>query len=85
MKKFSLSKQLITITIVVFGFLFIILGFYIPNLLSPVYENNLYYILEKPLTSIRSVEEITTGTDIAFIVDSDQVIMSTENLSKIIS
>ena len=85
MKKFSLSKQLITITIVVFGFLFIILGFYIPNLLSPVYENNLYYILEKPLTSIRSVEEITTGTDIAFIVDSDQVIMSTENLGKIIS
>lgn len=85
MKKSSLTKQLITITILIFGILFIILGFYIPNLLLPVYENNIYYILEKPLNSATNeFVEIDYGTDVGFIYVVGDKIFKSDNLENLI-
>jgi len=86
LKKASLTKQLVTITILIFGILFVILGFYIPNLLSPVYENNIYYILEKPLNSVSNeVIEIDYGADIGFIYVMNNRIITSDNVDNIIS
>ena len=49
MKDFNLSKQLLWIVIVIFSVIVLALGYLLPSVLVPVYENNIYNILKQPL------------------------------------
>lgn len=86
-KNFNLAKQLLCMVFIIFIIILIALGYLLPRVLLPVYENNLYTILKQQ--SMLHKEEYyneNNSTDIAFIyVNSDGTIVSSTNLSTILS
>ena len=72
MKKTSLTKQLISICILIVGIIFIALGIILPKELLPIYEENIYNKLKQPLIFVNNSEDINKEyneieTDIAYI------------------
>jgi len=51
--KHPLSKQLLSIGIIIVGIIFLTLGILLPKMLLPIYEKNVYQILEQPLELIK--------------------------------
>lgn len=82
--KNNLSKQLLSIGLIMCGIFFISLVFFLPNLLTPVYEKSIYHSLEQPLYFIDS--DISNGlTDVAYIyINDDNRIFTSNNLASII-
>lgn len=82
--KNNLSKQLLSIALIMCGIFFISLVFFLPNLLTPVYESSIYHSLEQPLYFIDSNIE-NALSDIAYIyINDDDRIFNSNNLSSII-
>ena len=80
--KYDLLRQLITITIVILVLVFICLGTFLPKLLLPVYEKNIYQSLAQPITTA----ETDPGFNefIAYIYVIDDEIITSKNLNDII-
>lgn len=81
-----LSRQLLSIAIVIFSVIFISLGILLPKALVPIYEKNIYRYLKEPLVLIQNnVDSDELDTDIAYlyIIDDEQIIYS-DNLKKVI-
>lgn len=81
-----LSRQLLSIAIIIFSVIFISLGILLPKALVPIYEKNIYRYLKEPLVLIQNnVDSDELDTDIAYlyIIDDEQIIYS-DNLKKII-
>ena len=88
-KKFSLSKQLLFIVIIIFAIITICLGYLLPSVLLPVYEKNIYTILRQPLNFMNDNNfddySFNIDSDIAYLyVTSDNQIIESSNFSNVI-
>ena len=87
MKDFNLSKQLLWIVIVIFSVIVLALGYLLPSVLVPVYENNIYNILKQPLDLMNDSDfnNYEFDSDIAYLyVTNDGNIIQSTNLFKVI-
>ena len=87
MKNFNLSKQLLWIVIVIFSVIVLALGYLLPSVLVPVYENNIYNILKQPLNLMNDSDfnNYELDSDIAYLyVTNDGNIIQSTNLFKVI-
>ena len=87
MKNLNLSKQLVCIIVIIFAILCASIGYVLPNVLLPIYESNIYTILNQPLNLINNENFITPDENqIAFIyVKKQGQILSSSNLADIIN
>lgn len=84
--KDNLSKQLLSIAVIIFALIFVSLGIVLPRALLPIYEKNVYRYLKEPLMLVQNdLDRDTLETDIAYlyIINGEKIIHS-DNLSKII-
>lgn len=86
MKKFNLSKQLLCIMVVIFLLLTASIGYLIPTVLLPVYEDNIYTMLKQPLEFVSSdVRENSYNSNVAYLyISNDSEFVTSVNLNKII-
>ncbi len=88
MKKFSLTKQLLYIIILIVGIIFIALGIILPKELLPIYEENIYNKLKEPLYFINKSDDIyyerNNNADIAYIYSIQNNIYVSNNINKVI-
>lgn len=84
--KENLSKQLLKLSLVIFVIIFITLGIILPNILLPIYENNIYQYLKEPLELIdNGISENQLGSDVAYLyITTDSDIITSDNFSKIV-
>lgn len=84
--KYNLSRQLISIIIIIFGIIWLSLGLLLPTVLLPIYENNIYNFLKQPLDLINSnVDNTEFNSDIAYLyITNDEVVVTSTNLNNII-
>ena len=85
MKKISLTKQLIYITALIIGIIFIALGIILPKKLLPIYEENIYNKLKQPLVFIKNNENIDKftmhlDTDISYIYIANNKVFTSYNM-----
>ncbi|MEG1495664.1 MAG: HAMP domain-containing sensor histidine kinase [Bacilli bacterium] len=82
----KLSRQLLSIIIIIFGLVFISLGILLPRALLPVYENNLYNYLRQPLFLVEGdIRDNIIDTEVGYIYlyNGDSVV--SDNLIDIIN
>jgi len=89
MKKTSLTNQLIYITVLIVGIIFIALGIILPKELLPIYEENIYNRLKDPLYFIDNTEDIHENiilkdADIAYVYIIDNNIYVSNNIDTIL-
>lgn len=87
-KKFNLSRQLLCIVVVIFGVITVAIGFLLPRVLLPVYENNIYTILKQPLEFMDSpnFEDYDFDSDIAYLyLNKDNKIIVSTNIRSVIN
>lgn len=82
--KTTLSRQLISIVIIILGIVFISLGLLLPKLLLPIYEKNIYEYLKQPLNLIKSDLKNTNFNDIGYLYIVNNEIIVSDNLTSII-
>ena len=86
-KKNRLSKQLLSLIVIVFTIVFICLGIILPQMLIPVAEENIYNRLKEPLEVIRTdvdSKDYLNNTKVGYIyIIPDEIIIS-ENIHSII-
>ena len=90
MRETSLTKQLISICILIVGIIFIALGIILPKELLPIYEENIYNKLKQPLIFVNNSEDINKednelDTDIAYIYVRNGSISTSYNIDNVIS
>lgn len=87
MKK-NLTEQLFIVCMIIIGIMIISLGIILPNMLLPIYENNVYNYLRQPLKLVQSEEDILAtdiNTEIAYIyISANKMVSISDNLSDII-
>ena len=83
--KSKLSRQLLCLIVVIFGLVFISLGIILPQLLLPVYEENLYNYLKEPLSlvgeDINDNQNPNIDTEIAYVYIYQDNVVTSENLT----
>ncbi len=84
--KDPLSKQLLTITAVIFAIVFFSLGILLPNTLQPTYERTIYQYLKQPLDLIDyGTFESSIRSDVAYIyISSNNEIIASDNFERIV-
>lgn len=84
--KENLSKQLLTLCIVIFSIILFTVGIILPNALLPIYENTIYQYLKQPLELIDyGISESTIGSDVAYLyITAEDEVITSDNFSKII-
>ena len=84
--KDTLSKQLISIVVIMAGILFIGLGLVLPKALVPIYEKVIYQTLKEPLEVLGdNVNDNVINTDIGYLyITNNSHIITSDNLSTII-
>lgn len=84
--KQNLSRQLILIVIIIFGIIFIGLGIFLPKVLLPIYENNIYDFLKQPLDLVNpDLNNTEFNSDIAYLyITNDGTVITSTNLNHII-
>ena len=86
--KSKLSRQLLCLIVVIFGLVFISLGIILPQLLLPVYEENLYNYLKEPLSlvgeDINDNQNPNIDTEIAYVYIYQDNVVTSENLTSIL-
>lgn len=83
--KSKLSRQLLSIIVIIFSLVVISLGFLLPKALLPVYENNLYNYLRQPLNLVE--EDINYNlfdTEVAYLYLYNREAVISDNLTSII-
>lgn len=82
----TLSKQLLTIIIIIFGVILISVGIILPNSLQPIYEKNIYNYLEQPLDFVNeNISSRIVKSEIAYIYIYNDEIKISDNLQDVIS
>ena len=89
MREASLTKQLISICILIVGIIFIALGIILPKELLPIYEENIYNKLKQPLIFVNDSEDINREdndleTDIAYIYVRNNQILTSYNIDNVV-
>ena len=89
MKETSLTKQLISICILIVGIIIIALGIILPKELLPIYEENIYNKLKQPLIFVNDSEDINKEyneleTDIGYIYIRNNSILTSYNINNVI-
>lgn len=80
-----LSRQLLSIIVVIFGLVFISLGILLPKALLPIYEKNLYDYLRQPLYLIEEdMSDSILNTEIAYVYLYDKNSIVSDNFSSLI-
>ncbi|MEG2322011.1 MAG: HAMP domain-containing sensor histidine kinase [Bacilli bacterium] len=83
--KTNLSRQLISIAIIICGIIFISLGLLLPKLLVPIYEKNIYQYLRQPLELIKNDFDDKEFNDIAYLYIVNNEIVASDNLKELIN
>ena len=81
----TLSRQLLTIIVIIFGIILVSVGFILPNTLKPIYEKNLYNYLEQPLSFINEKSSNIKESEIVFISIYNNNISVSSNMKDIIN
>lgn len=83
--KNKLSRQLLTLIIVMFSVVFISIGILLPQLILPVTEQNLYNYLRQPLDFIESdIDQNLLETEVGYLYIINNQIVTSENLYDVI-
>lgn len=90
----KLSRQLLSIIVIIFGIIFLSLGIFLPNSILPILEKNIYNYLRQPLDFIdEDIESSSITTEIGYIYmynDASSVsanffdVVKTKNLSEVL-
>ncbi len=86
-KKNRLSKQLLSLIVIVFTIVFICLGIILPQMLIPVAEENIYNRLKEPLEVIRTdvdSKDYLNNTKVGYIYIIPNEVVISENIHSII-
>ena len=86
-KKNRLSKQLLSLIVIVFTIVFICLGIILPQMLIPVAEENIYNRLKEPLEVIRTdvdSKDYLNNTKVGYIYIIPNELVISENIHSII-
>ena len=87
--KRNLTEQLFVICIIIVSIMVISLGLILPNMLLPIYENNVYNYLRGPLSFVLNEEDIVNNninSEIAYIyIGANNMISISDNLIDIIN
>ena len=86
-KRNRLSKQLLSLIVIVFTIVFICLGIILPQMLIPVAEENIYNRLKEPLEVIRTdvdSKDYLNNTKVGYIYIIPNEIVISENIHSII-
>ena len=84
--KCHLSRQLMTIIVIVFAIVFLFLGILLPNFLIPVSEKTIYNYLREPLSFVeKDIDKGLIKTEIAYLYEFGDSIAYSENIDEIIS
>lgn len=87
--KRNLTEQLFVICIIIVSIMVISLGLILPNMLLPIYENNVYNYLRGPLSFVLNEEDIVNNninSEIAYIyISANNMISISDNLIDIIN
>ena len=85
----NLTEQLFVICIIIVSIMIISLGLILPNMLLPIYENNVYNYLRGPLSFVWNEEDIVNSdinSRIAYIyISANNMISISDNLIDIIN
>lgn len=82
----TLSKQLLTIIVIIFGVILISVGIILPNSLQPIYEKNIYNYLEQPLDFVNeNIASRIVKSEIAYIYIYNNEIQISDNLDEVIN
>lgn len=85
--KSKLSRQLLCIIVIIYGLVFISLGVILPQVLLPIYEDNLFNYLKEPLNLVSediSTSNIGIDTEIAYIYIYNDNAVASDNLSSVL-
>ncbi len=81
----KLSRQLLTLIVIIFAIFFVFLGVLLPRIILPVTERNLYNYLRQPLEFVESdIDENLLETEVGYLYIFDNRIVASENLYDII-
>ncbi len=86
-KRNRLSKQLLSLIVLVFAIVFICLGIILPQMLIPVAEENIYNRLKEPLEVIRTdvdSKDYLNNTKVGYIYIIPNEVVISENIHSII-
>ena len=82
--KHNLLHQLITITIIILLLIFFCLRLFLPKVLLPIYEKNIYQNLNQPISDVTTTVDDNFNEDIAYIYITESGIISSNNLDSVI-
>lgn len=84
--EFSLSRQLLSVGVLLCGIIFISLGFLLPRALLPLYERSIYQYLRQPLELLGyDFNDNEIATDVAYLyITTDNEIVVSDNLNDVI-
>jgi len=83
--KHNLYRQLILIVLVIFVLVYVSMAFILPKALIPIYEKNIYFNLQLPLDVIQgNIDDSTLENDVAYIFVRNNMVSTSNNLSKVI-
>lgn len=83
--KSRLSRQLLSIIVIIFGLVFISLGIVLPKVMLPVYESNLYNYLRQPLSLVEEdIEDNILDTEVAYAYFYNDNFVLSDNFRKVI-
>lgn len=88
MKHFTnnLSRQLLTIIVIIFGVILISIGIILPHSLEPIYEKNIYNYLEQPLDFVNeNIASRVVESQIAYIYVYNNEVQISDNLKDVIN
>lgn len=82
----TLSRQLLTIIIIIFGVILISVGIILPNSLQPIYEKNIYNYLEQPLDFVNeNIGSRIVESQIAYVYIYNNAITISDNFYEVVS
>jgi len=80
-----LSRQLLSLIVIVFGVIFIFLGVLLPKMILPVAERNVYNYLRQPLSFVESdIDKLLNESEIGYLYMIDNRIVASENLYDVV-
>lgn len=83
--KHNLYRQLVLVVLAIFVLIYISMAFILPKALIPIYEKNIYFNLQLPLDVIQgNIDDRTLENDVAYIFVKDNMVSTSNNLSKVI-
>lgn len=83
--KQNLSRQLITVVLIMFALIYISVVLIIPRILIPIYEKNIYVNLQIPLEVVQNnLGDSSLEQEIAYLFVHDDTVSTSSNLTNVI-